>query len=291
MPAWCCNSQGDAVARRGRRGQCPHAGLVVVLLAALGASAAAGGPPGPTAAPHLGVVVLNRFPHDPGAFTQGLACVDGDLLEGTGRYGHSTIRRVELETGRVLQQRELSPNLFGEGVALWRERIVQLTWKAGQGLIRDRDTLAIVDRFSYSGEGWGITADERHWILSDGSSTLRFLDPETRREVRRIRVHDGDRPIERLNELEYIHGEIWANIWHRDQLVRVAPADGRVLGYVDLDGLWPRGERGSGEAVLNGIAYDADRDRLFVTGKYCPALFEIKPRAPARARPSATGEE
>jgi len=223
-----------------------------------------------------GVRVVASFPHDPNAFTQGLVFDRGELFEGTGKRGRSTLRRVDLETGEVLQQVALPGDIFGEGITVWRDEIVQLTWLAHLGMRYNRNTFGRIGEFDLPGQGWGITHDERHWIVSDGTEKLRFLDPATGREVRRTRVHDGLSVVKRLNELEYIDGEVWANIWYDDRLVRISPEDGAVLGYVDLSGLWPRSERSSSEAVLNGIAYDAAGKRLFVTGKFWPRLYQIE---------------
>ena len=228
--------------------------------------------------PVAGFRVVASFPHDSEAFTQGLVFDAGTLFEGTGKHGHSTLRRVDLETGAVLQQAALPRELFGEGITVWGDEIVQLSWKAHRGLRYDRGTFEPVGEFHLPGEGWGITQDGRHWIISDGTDTLRFLDPGSATEVRRIQVRDGARTVERLNELEYINGEVWANIWYQDRLVRISPEDGRVLGYVDLSGLWPSVRRRPTEAVLNGIAYDAIGQRLFVTGKYWPWLYQIEVR-------------
>jgi glutaminyl-peptide cyclotransferase len=228
--------------------------------------------------PVAGFRVVAMFPHDPGAFTQGLVFDAGTLFEGTGKYGRSTLRRVDLESGEVLQETALPRELFGEGITVWRDEIVQLSWRAHRGLRYDRATLERVGEFHLPGEGWGITHDGRHWIISDGTDILRFLDPDSATEVRRIKVRDGLRPVTRLNELEYIDGEVWANIWYEDRLVRISPEDGAVLGYVDLSGLWPAERRRATEAVLNGIAYDASAERLFVTGKYWPWLYEIEVR-------------
>lgn len=226
--------------------------------------------------PVAGFRVVARFPHDSKAFTQGLVFADGALFEGTGQRGRSTLRRVELTTGAVLRQAALPRELFGEGITVWGDEIVQLTWQAQRGLRYDRATFASVGEFHLPGEGWGITQDGRHWIVSDGTDTLRFLDPDSATEVRRIRVRDGSRAVKRLNELEYIDGEVWANIWYQDRLVRIAPEDGTVLGYVDLSGLWPSPRHRPAEAVLNGIAYDSGGQRLFVTGKYWPWLYQIE---------------
>ena len=221
--------------------------------------------------------VLARYPHDPSAFTQGLAAVDGRLYEGTGQYGASSLRRVDIETGRVEQMVNLDRAYFGEGITVFDGRIYQLTWQRQRGIVYDLESFAVLGTFRYAGEGWGLTHDGEHLIMSDGSATLKFIDPQSFEVVRRVVVRDGERTIARLNELEYIDGEVWANIWYDDRIVRIAPADGRVVGWLDLATLYPAGARGR-EEVLNGIAYDASRDRLFVTGKNWPALFEIEVR-------------
>lgn len=228
--------------------------------------------------PVAGFRVVASFPHDSEAFTQGLVFDAGTLFEGTGKHGQSTLRRVDLATGAVLQQVALPRELFGEGITVWKDQIVQLSWRAHRGMRYDRATFERVGEFHLPGEGWGITHDGRHWIISDGTDTLRFLHPDSATEVRRIQVRDGPRAVTRLNELEYINGEVWANIWYQDRLVRIAPEDGAVLGYVDLSGLWPSVRRRPAEAVLNGIAYDANAQRLFVTGKYWPWLYQIEVR-------------
>ena len=227
-------------------------------------------------APVSAVRVVARFPHDPNAFTQGLVIAEGELYEGTGRYGESSLRRVSLETGRVLERVALPDRWFGEGITDWQGEIVQLTWRAGVGLRYDRLSLEPRGQFSVEGEGWGLTQDGRHWIMSDGSADLRFLDPADGREVRRLRVMDGDKPIRRLNELEYLHNEVWANLWYRDVLVRIDPSDGHVLGYIDLSDLWPAGQPRRSEQVLNGIAFDSGSGQLFVTGKCWPWLYEVE---------------
>ncbi|MCK7576060.1 MAG: glutaminyl-peptide cyclotransferase [Chromatiales bacterium] len=201
--------------------------------------------------------------------------IDGQLYESTGHYGRSTLRRVDLETGRVEQEIRLAPNLFGEGLMHWRGRLVQLTWREQLGIIYDAKTFERLETFQYQGEGWGLTHDDRQWIMSDGTDELRFLDPETRNVVRRLKVRAGTRPVHRLNELEYIDRAIWANVWRSDHLVRIAPDSGQVTAVIDLTTLYPAGERVNPEAVLNGIAHDASTGRLFVTGKYWPRLYEI----------------
>lgn len=221
-----------------------------------------------------GYQLVNSFPHDPNAFTQGLVFHEGSLLESTGKYGQSSLRRVELESGRVVQSHRLSRDLFGEGITVFGERIYQLTWRNGLAIVYDKETFDELGRLRYEGEGWGLTNDGTHLIMSDGSATLRFVDPQDFRVVRRLVVHSRGRRVDRLNELQYVHGEIFANIWYRDHIARISPETGEVTGWIDLRTLWP--ERRDREAVLNGIAYDAENDRLFVTGKNWPRLYEIR---------------
>ena len=221
-----------------------------------------------------GFQVVRAFPHDPRAYTQGLVFEGGFLYEGTGKYGESTLRKVELETGRVVQSRALERRLFGEGIAILGDRIIQLTWRAGTGIVYDKASLRELRRFRYTGEGWGLAWDGTHLIMSDGSSTLRFLDPTTFKVVRRLLVRSRGRRVGRLNELEYVEGEIFANIWYKDWIARISPATGEVTGWIDLRALWP--DREDREAVLNGIAYDPTNRRLFVTGKNWPKLYEIR---------------
>jgi len=232
-------------------------------------------PAQPSRAPHQMYSVVRTYPHDPSAFTQGLEYHDGFLYEGTGLNGRSSIRKVRLETGDVVQKRDLPSQYFGEGITIWKAEIVELTWRSQIGFTYDLSTFAPKRTFSYSGEGWGLTHDDRSLIMSDGSAGIRFLDPDTFAERRRVVVADAGVPITRLNELEYVRGEIYANVWQTDTIVRIAPDSGRVLGWIDLRGLLGTAER-STDAVLNGIAYDAARDRLFVTGKLWPKVFEIK---------------
>ena len=224
-----------------------------------------------------GYQVVHVYPHDPGAFTQGLVYVDGHLYESTGLNGKSSIRMVDLSTGQVLQRFDLPTAYFGEGLTTWDGNLVQLTWKAETGFVYDTFTFALRRTFHYKGEGWGLTHDDKEFILSDGTSALRFLDPRYFRETKRISVSDENgHPLENLNELEYIHGEIYANIWHTDRIVRISPRTGRVLGWIDLTGLMDKRQLSDPDAVLNGIAYDSKGDRLFVTGKLWPKLFEIR---------------
>ena len=220
--------------------------------------------------------VVNVYPHDAEAFTQGLIFRDGFLFESTGQYGRSTLRKVELKTGRVVQQHRLDPVYFGEGLAEWNGQLVQLTWRSQIAFVYDLVSFKPLRMFGYSGEGWGLTHNQREFILSDGTDTLRFIDPNTLRETKRVTVRDGKTPIKDLNELEYVRGEIYANIWHTDRIARIAPQTGQVVGWIDLSGLMSSAYRLEPEAVLNGIAYDALNNRLFVTGKLWPRLFEIQ---------------
>ncbi|HEX8365297.1 MAG TPA: glutaminyl-peptide cyclotransferase [Allosphingosinicella sp.] len=233
--------------------------------------------------PVQGYRLVATYPHDPGAFTQGLFWLDGRLWESTGHVGASTIREVDLASGRVLRSVDIPPGLFGEGIVNWGDEILSITWQDGMGFRWDRRSFRQTGRWSYAHEGWGLTQNGRHIIMSDGSPTLRFLDPATMREVRRITVTSAGRPVARLNELEYVNGEILANVWMSSRIARIDPGSGRVTGWIDLAAL--AAEAGANEdSVLNGIAYDAERDRLFVTGKYWPRLYEIDlvPAAPPR---------
>ena len=240
---------------------------LLVLLAAVGILSAQG---------QDSYRVVHTYPHDPHAFTQGLVFADGHLYESTGLNGHSSLRMVDLETGRTLQDFPVPSRYFAEGLTTWGTTLVQLTWQAHTGFVYDRFSFRQLRTFTYSGEGWGLTQDGKSLILSDGTADLRFLDPKTFQEVRRIAVKDKGTPVTQLNELEYVRGEIYANVWHSDRIARISPATGKVLGWIDLTGILPAGEQSTPEAVLNGIAYDAAHDRLFVTGKLWPKLFEIK---------------
>jgi glutaminyl-peptide cyclotransferase len=230
-----------------------------------------------TTAPVSGYRVVKIYPHDPRAFTQGLQYVDGVLYEGTGQYGQSSLRKVRLENGEVLQNQPLDAKYFGEGITVFGNTIVQLTWKTEIGFVYDRKTFKQLKTFTYPGEGWGLTHDGKRLIMSDGSQAgvLRFIDPATLKETGRITVRDGGVPVANLNELEYVRGEIYANVWTTHRLARISPKTGQVTSWIDLTGLLdPRDA--AGVDVLNGIAYDAAGDRLFVTGKYWPKLFEIQ---------------
>jgi glutamine cyclotransferase len=232
--------------------------------------------PGTQTAATDGYRVLNAYPHDPEAFTQGLIFRDGFLFESTGQYGRSTLRKVELKTGRVVQQHRLDPVYFGEGLAEWNGQLVQLTWRSQIAFVYDLVSLSPRRMFGYSGEGWGLTHNHREFILSDGTDTLRFLNPNTFRETRRLIVRNGNTPVADLNELEYVRGEIYANVWHTDRIARISPQSGQVIGWIDLSALMSVAYKLEPEAVLNGIAYDAPNNRLFVTGKLWPRLFEIQ---------------
>jgi glutamine cyclotransferase len=220
--------------------------------------------------------VINEYAHDTGALTQGLLFQDGILYEGTGLHGQSSLRKVDLETGRVLQQYDLAAEYFGEGITIFGERLYQLTWKSRTGFVYSVDTLEQISTFSYTTEGWGLTHDGERLIMSDGSSTLFFLDPETLDVIGQVQVRDGDSPVDRLNELEYVNGQVWANVWQTHWIVRIDPASGQVVGWIDLTGLLDPADVTQRIDVLNGIAYDADQDRIFVTGKWWPRLFEIE---------------
>lgn len=223
-----------------------------------------------------GYEVVRELPHDAGAFTQGLLLSGGDWIESTGGYGTTSIRRVERNTGKVLLKKELEQNYFGEGVAELDGKFYQLTWRSQRGFVYDASSLKKLRSFEYSGEGWGLTTDGQSLIMSDGSDRLRFLDPKTFRVWREVSVRFDERPVNMLNELEFIEGEIFANVWHTEKLVRINPVDGKVIGVVDLTGLHPKEGRLDPEHVLNGIAYDKTSGELFVTGKCWPKIYQIR---------------
>ena len=223
--------------------------------------------------------VVNVFPHDRGAFTEGLVFLKGILLESTGLEGRSTLRKVDLQSGRVLQQVRLSPEYFGEGIAVLGGKVYQLTWKNQKGFVYGLDSFEVEREFTYTGEGWALTTDGHSLIMSDGTNQIRFLDPATFQVTRTIRVFRAGLPLMQLNELEWVKGELFANIWQTQVVARIDPANGRLLGLIDFSGLLtPDDYRGGGVDVLNGIAYDAAGDRLFVTGKNWPKLFEVRVR-------------
>jgi len=224
-----------------------------------------------------GYEIVNRFPHDPAAFTQGLVWHDGYLYEGTGLEGTSSVRKVKLETGKVVQKLDLPPEFFGEGITIWKDSIIQLTWKNHLAFVRDLSSFQERHRFDWSGEGWGITHDGRNVITSDGSATLTFRDPKSLAATKRLDVTFRNQPLRSLNELEYIENQIWANVWTTDQIAMIDPHTGVVRGVLDLTGLLSPRDRGTARVdVLNGIAYDATQRRIFVTGKNWPKLYEIR---------------
>ncbi len=229
---------------------------------------------------YSGYEVVNVYPHDREAFTQGLFFDGGKLYEGTGQEGYSSLREIDLASGRVDRQLNLEPNLFGEGITMFGNLIYQVTWTSKVGFVYQKEDFKLVRKIYYQSEGWGLTTVEGKIVMSDGTSTLWLYDPDMFTIVSRIEVCDDDGPVEQLNELEYINGEIWANIWMTDRIVRIDPASGKVHGYVDLSGLLDDPGINTDKNVLNGIAYDEDNDRIFVTGKNWPKLFEIrlKPR-------------
>lgn len=241
-----------------------------------------GGYPPPSASeltlPVSGYRVVNEFAHDPNAYTQGLVVAGdgGEFIEGTGQWGQSSLRRVDLESGDIVQYVALPEQYFGEGLTLYEDQIFQLTWKSNIGFVYDSESFELLGEFHYQHEGWGITHDGQQLIISDGTSTIHFLDPQTLTETRQIQVTDPNGPIFLLNELEYVDGEILANIWFSDQIARISPETGEVIGWIDLTGLFDVGEEDGGQNVLNGIAYDDQAGRLFVTGKRWPSIFEIE---------------
>jgi glutamine cyclotransferase len=257
----------------------PRIAIVVAMIGFVPQSPAA-------SLPTFGYQIVRVYPHDPDAFTQGLQYVGGALYEGTGLVGRSSIRRVALETGTVEQKRDVPAPYFGEGIVVWKSDLIQLTWQSHVAFVYDRSTFAPKKQFTYPGEGWGLTDDGANLIMSDGTDELRVLDPMTFGEKRRIKVTAAGAPLRDLNEIEYVKGELYANIWKTDYLARIAPDTGKVTAYVDLRGLLSAQERARTD-VLNGIAYDREHDRLFITGKLWPKLFEVKlvPRPVSRGFP------
>lgn len=242
--------------------------FVFVSLLAAGAAFAAEAP-----APHYTAKIVKTFPHDPGAFTQGLEFSGGGLYESTGMVGRSGIRKVDLETGKVLKELRVSPPFFGEGITILNGQMIQLTWQHQTGFVYKFPEFQFVKQFNYTGEGWGLTNDGKQIYMSDGTAQIRVLDPATLKEVRRITVQDAGKPIPSLNELEWVRGEIYANVWMTDYIVRISPQTGKVLGWIDASDL-PR-DRGTAD-VLNGIAYDATGKRLIVTGKQWSKMYQIE---------------
>ena len=221
-------------------------------------------------------LVVRQYPHDSSAFTQGLACRNGYFYEGTGLTGKSSLRQVRISTGEVVRKLNLPPDIFGEGITLLNNQVFQLTWLSKLGFVYDLKDFHLLRNFSYSGEGWGLATDGCDLFMSDGSSEIRVLDSKTFIAKRRIRVRDDTHPVEQLNELEFVEGEIFANVWHTDRIARISPRTGQVLGWIDLTALFSPVYHLGPEAVLNGIAYDRRTKRLFVTGKLWPQIYEIK---------------
>ncbi len=222
--------------------------------------------------------VVGDYPHDPNAFLQGLLWHDGALYESTGSHsaGYSTLRRLEFPSGKILQSVKLAPEYFGEGLALADDRLIQITWQSKRGFVYDRETFRLLREFTYATEGWGLTYDGKNLIMSDGSNILTYMDAQTFEPVRKLSVTMNGRPVYEINELEFIEGEIWANVWHDDRILRIDPATGRVNAFLNLKGIVPPEVRTNPEAVLNGIAYDAEDKRIFVSGKLWPRIYEIK---------------
>ena len=260
------------------------AGMLVVLAAVVAAPAAAASRPAPAASgpaaaaiPVYGYRVVHTYPHDLNAFTEGLFYQDGFLYESTGLDGHSSVRKVKLETGQVVDRANLPPELFGEGIAPWGDKLIGLTWKTQLGYVLRLDGFDTVGQFNYPGEGWGLTRDDTELVMSDGTPDIRFLNPNTLIETHRIHVTAQGKPVDQLNELEWVEGEIYANIWQTDRIARIDPKTGEVVGWIDCKGLLSMKDFIPDHTdVLNGIAYDPATRRLWITGKFWPKVFEIK---------------
>jgi len=254
-----------------------HLAIILVTVAVIAASLVTlvllGNTPVDREPVHYTYNVVNVYPHNKTAFTQGLVFEDSFLYEGTGLYGQSTLRRVELETGNITQLYSLPDHFFGEGITIFENKIIQLTWKSGKGFVYDRSSFELLQEFEYPTDGWGITHNGSALIMSDGTATLYFLDSETFQTIGQVEVYDEE-PVTSLNELEYINGRVYANIWKKDQIAIINPETGKVTAWIDLSGI--NNSEKTGENVLNGIAYDQNGDRLFVTGKRWSKLFEIK---------------
>lgn len=269
--------------------------LAAAFASAAGGPAARGTPDAAASAAALAAGVplyryqiVHTYPHDSHAFTEGLFYLDGFLYESTGLEGQSSIRKVRLETGEVLQRLDIPARYFGEGIVNWKQHLVSLTWKSGIGFVYDLQSFKLQRHFSYPGEGWALTQDGSHLIMSDGTDQLRWLDPQTLREISRLSVTFQGKPLRDLNELEWVKGEIYANVWQSNWIVRIDPRTGAVIGLIDCRGLLGPGDVVAGQTdVLNGIAYDARGDRLFITGKNWPKLFEIELRRIGLVQPRA----
>ncbi len=234
--------------------------------------------------PVYGYTVVHAYPHDPHAYTEGLFYLDGYLYESTGRVGHSTVRKVDLKTGKIVQEVATPWPAYGEGIVTWKQRLIQLTWRRHEGFIYDLATLKPLARFSYPGQGWALTRNATHLFMSDGTPDIRVLDPATLKQVGTIHVTADGKPVQNVNELEWVNGQIFANIWLTHRIARIDPDTGNVVGWIDLAGLGPKPDslRDPANDVLNGIAYDAVHDRLFVTGKCWPKVYQIRLVAPAK---------
>jgi glutamine cyclotransferase len=251
--------------------------VMLILLTSVGNSLGQSpSPPSKKNAPEYTFEVVRQFPHDSTDFTQGFTYYNGFFYEGTGRQGHSSLRQVDPGTGRTVRKVDLAPELFGEGITVLGNTVIQLTWLSHLGFVYDLSDFHQLRTFNYPGEGWGLTTDGRDLFMSDGSAEIRILDAATFAEKRRIKIHDGAKPIEQLNELEYVEGEIYSNIWHSDRIARISPRTGQVVGWIDLTGFLGPFYQRDPEAVLNGIAYDSKEKRLFLTGKLWPKIFEIR---------------
>jgi glutamine cyclotransferase len=254
--------------------------IVMAAMAAYGCSSSSQA----VGIPEYTYQIVHTYPHDPEAFTEGLFYLNGFLYESTGLEGQSSLRKVKLETGEVVQRHDIPEQYFGEGIISWKDRLYELTWQTQVGFVYDLNGFALQRQFTYPGEGWSMTQDGKRIIMDDGTPEIRFWDPDTLKELGRITVTADGEPLKNINELEWVKGEIYANIWQTDRIARIDPKSGKVLGWIDLTGLLSPADRTPQTDVLNGIAYDAATDRLFVTGKKWPKLFEIrlvkKPKAP-----------
>lgn len=254
----------------------PHFSAVISIVLAAACMAQSSEQRRTTRAPEYTFEVIHVFPHDPNAFTQGLAYRGGFLYEGTGINGRSSLRKVRIETGEVIRHVDLPPEFFGEGIALLESTVVQLTWQSHTGFVYSLKDFRLLRQFSYSGEGWGLTTNGRELLMSDGTASIRVLNPSTFEEKRRFMVRDGSDPVTELNELEFVEGEIYANVWQTDRVARISAQSGKVVGWIDLTGILSPMYRREPNAVLNGIAYDPAGKRLFVTGKLWPSIFQIR---------------
>lgn len=230
----------------------------------------------PRRPPEYTFKIIRTYPHDPAAFTQGLVYHDGFFYEGTGLNGRSQLRKVRVETGEAVQHVDLSAEYFGEGIAIVKNKVIQLTWQSHIGFVYNLSDFKLLRQFSYPGEGWGLTSRGNELFMSDGTAEIRVLDATTLKEKRRFTVRGGANPVDQLNELEFVEGELFANVWETDRIARISPQNGKVLGWIDLTGLLSAVYRRQSDAVLNGIAYDSIHKRLFVTGKLWPNIFEIQ---------------